>query len=264
MNTHINEANLSEAIGNGEIVVYYQPRIRLVGTQAGGIHGFEALVRWEHPQLGTLRPLDFIPQAVEFGLISRLTECVLDQALARIAVWRSGGADYQVSVNLFPSILGDNKLIDFLSRTLSGYGVPAPSLTIDITETCFTDDVPSNLANLVRMRARGITLAMDDFGTGTTSLIQIHTRPFAEVKIDQSIITRLDNLHEAKRAVGKMIPLIQQLGLRACAVGIETRQGYEFLQQLGCDLGQGYFMSPPLPADQVSAWVGKWSAGPRA
>ena len=242
---------LRAAIAERSLCVYYQP-IMLLDRQRITVKGVEALVRWNHPDKGLLPPNEFIPAAEESGLIGPLTEFVLDEGLRQINQWRKNyNLDLEISVNLAPQLLGDAALPDRLIDVLNQFNIQGSRLTLEITETGVTEDVPNNIANLTRFRVKDVNISIDDFGTGYSSLVQIYRMPFNELKIDKSFVMEFDESKEAQTIVKAIIDLAHDLGLKVCAEGVETESTLHHLVELGCDLAQGYFISRPVPPDQI-------------
>ncbi|HKK15928.1 MAG TPA: EAL domain-containing response regulator [Gammaproteobacteria bacterium] len=257
--SQISAERLKAAIYDRELFLLYQPKLSLREDKIT-LEGVEALVRWQHPEKGVIPPFEFIPLAEETGLIAPLTEYVLDEALEQVNKWQTDhGLTLDVSVNLAPQLLGDTSIPDRMNRLLSQHTVKSQQLTIEITETGLMQDIPTNVANLMRFRVKGMNISIDDFGTGYSSLVQIFRMPFNELKIDKSFVMELDDNNEARTIVHAIIDLAHNLGLSVCAEGIETESSLRYLQEQGCDLGQGFFMSRPIPAEEIPAWNVKWN-----
>jgi diguanylate cyclase (GGDEF)-like protein/PAS domain S-box-containing protein len=241
---------LPAAIESGEIVVHFQPKFDL---QSGALDSAEALVRWEHPQLGRLGPGAFLPLAEQTGLMRALTLRVLDEALAQCARWRAEGLDLTVAVNLGTANLLDAGLPVDVVTLLADHGVDPSRLQLEITETIVAADPVRVIAIMNRLRALGVTLSLDDFGTGSSSLAYLRELPVQELKIDKSFILGLEDDPQAATIVQTIVELGHNLGLRCVGEGIETEHVYRLLADLGCDYGQGFLMGRPMPAGELTA-----------
>ena len=240
-------AQLRRGIERGELVVHYQPKLPLQGQ--GGC-GVEALVRWNHPQLGWIQPDGFIPLAEQTGVIKGLTERVLEVAISQCARWRETGLDVRFSVNVSSRTLLDHDLPQLISTLLRRYSVPAGSLQLEITESRSVADLRRAQTVLLDLRAMGITIAIDDFGTGFSSLSQLQQLPVDEIKIDRSFVMRMETDRDDAVLVRSIIELGRNLGLRVTAEGVETASVHETLRRLGCDFAQGFHLGRPVPAEE--------------
>ena len=244
---------LTHAVESGNFVLHYQPQLDL---RTGEISSVEALIRWPHPRLGLVPPLDFLPLAEGAGLMNSLTEVVLDQALAQCAVWRLGGRTLGVSVNVSVSNLLHPEFVDMVHGRLSHHRVPASTLTLEITETSLIRDFAACQAVIATLRDLGIAVSIDDFGAGFTSLAYLGDLAASELKLDITFITRLTSQRAQDLAlVRATIQLAHTLGLRVVAEGIEDGVTLDLLTGVGCDLAQGYFIGRPIPADQLATAV---------
>jgi diguanylate cyclase (GGDEF)-like protein len=241
---------LREAIARGELVLHYQPKFDL---RTGELSSAEALVRWHHPSRGEIPPGDFIPLAEHTGLIHPLSLHVLDQALAQCRAWRDEGFDIGVAVNVSPHNLVGGALPGDVARLLAKWGVPAGSLRIEITESTVMGDPVRARQVLEQLQAMGVALAVDDFGTGHSSLAYLKRLPVDELKIDRSFVMNMASDDNDAVIVRSTIDLAHNLGLRVVAEGVECEDAARTLAELGCDLAQGYYFSRPLPAPRVTA-----------
>jgi diguanylate cyclase (GGDEF)-like protein len=246
------QSDLRHGIGRGELVLHYQPKVELA---TGRPSGMEALVRWQHPQLGLLGPDKFIPIAEESGLIELVTTAVLDQALHQVAQWRDAGDVLPVSVNVAARTLADAAFPDAVVAALQRHGVSPDLLTLEITESALIAD--PERANLVleRLREYGIDISIDDFGTGYSSIAHLRTMPPHELKIDRSFVMRMGEDPRDESIVRAVIDLAKSLNLRVVGEGVEDANAMAALRALGCDEAQGYHISRPLPAAQLIAWL---------
>jgi len=241
---------LRAAVENEQLVLHYQPQVDLRNGETTAV---EALVRWPHPRLGTIPPLDFLPLAEEAGLMGPLTRLVLERALAQCAVWRSGGSRLAVSVNVSSSNLLDPGFIDMVRASLRRHRVPASALILEITETTIIRDFESCKQVIEELRSLGIAVSIDDFGSGFTSLAYLGGLAVSELKLDRTFIGGLtaEGREQDVKLVRATIELGHALGLLVVAEGIETCASLETLSLLGCDRAQGYFTGRPVPAHEV-------------
>jgi diguanylate cyclase (GGDEF)-like protein len=245
-------SDLAHAVEHRELQVYFQPKL---DPASGVVTGAEALARWHHDDHGFVPPDVFIPLAEHSGLIRPLTMHILEVALRRCATWRRAGRALQVAVNLSPNALLDTTLPEAVTHLLGATGVPADALTLEITESTIMADPTGNLATLHRLHAVGVKLSIDDFGTGHSSLSRLRDLPIHEVKIDKSFVQRLAADHRDRAVVRSTVQLGHALGLQVVAEGVEDATTLAHLAGEGCDVVQGYFISPPLPADQFDTWL---------
>jgi diguanylate cyclase (GGDEF)-like protein len=246
-------SDFRRALKSEEFVVHYQPIIEVDGSDPCGA---EALVRWEHPELGLIPPSDFIPIAEQSGLIGGLTRHVLDRAIAECTGWRNAGADLTVSVNLSVRDLLDRDLPREIDRMLANHGLSPEALKLEITESMIMSDPERALATVTRLREAGLRISVDDFGTGYSSLAYLKRLPINELKIDRSFVSPMLKDESDLIIVRSTINLGHDLGLRVVAEGVEDERTLKQLELLGCDLAQGYHMSRPLTADAFAEWIG--------
>jgi diguanylate cyclase (GGDEF)-like protein len=242
---------LRHAVEHNELRLYYQPKISLASST---VHAAEALIRWVHPTKGLVPPALFIPFAEHTGYIKALTRWVLEEAIRQCGVWRRDGLDLQVSVNISARDLMNRDLPDAISALLSEHGVPAGMVCLEITESGFMEDPAHAQKVLERLASIGLQLSIDDYGTGYSSLSYIMQLPVTELKIDRSFVSHMTDSRDLTTIVRSTIELGHSLGLKVVAEGVEDGQGFALLRELGCDGAQGYFMSPPLPADAFRRW----------
>jgi diguanylate cyclase len=243
---------LRAAVEGEHLVVHYQPQVDL---RNGDTIAAEALVRWQHPRLGLIPPLDFLPLAEEAGLMGPLTRLVLQQALAQYAIWRAAGRRLAMSVNVSSSTLLDPGFIDMVRDALLRHRVPAPALILEITETTIIRDFTACKSVIEDLRSLGLGVSIDDFGSGFTSLAYLGSLPITELKLDRSFIGGLSShgREQDVKLVRATIELGHALGLLVVAEGIETLATLELLALLGCDRAQGYFTGRPVAAQEFEA-----------
>ncbi|MFV2056103.1 MAG: EAL domain-containing protein [Thiohalomonadales bacterium] len=244
--------DLNAAIMQGELVVHYQPTINL---QKNAVSGLEALVRWQHPQHGLLFPDQFIPLAEQSGLIDDLTWVVLEHISIQYQEWRNYDWAPMIGVNMSANTLKELDLPEKMRSLLQKYKLQPSHLILEITETALMQELIKSLDVLTRLRMSGLQLSIDDFGTGYSSLVQLHRAPFSEIKIDRSFIMEMLNDKEAHAIVETVILLGHKLGMKVVAEGVETLEHLTLLNSLGCDLAQGYYISRPIPGEQILPWL---------
>jgi diguanylate cyclase (GGDEF)-like protein/PAS domain S-box-containing protein len=244
-------SQLRLAVENNELQLYYQPKIDL---NKGKCTGVEALLRWHHKEKGMIPPDIFVPLAEQTGLIKPLTYWVLNTAMSQYANWSKLGLDIAIAVNLSAKNLDDDDLPDMIAKKLEYWSVPAEDLILEITETSIISDPAKALEVLTRLDDMGITLSIDDYGTGYSSLAYIKKLPVDEIKIDRSFVANIILNHEDAVIVKSTIDLAHALGMRIVAEGVEDKETAERLRLLNCDYVQGYYFSRPLPVDQVTSW----------
>jgi diguanylate cyclase (GGDEF)-like protein len=245
-------AELRQAIETDELVLHYQPKVSL---RTGEVTGVEALVRWQHPARGLLAPDQFVPLAERTGVVAGLTRWVVNAALAQHCAWREEGIDLSVAVNLAAANVVDATLPDVIAGLLSRHGVSGDRLECEISEHTVMADPVRAADVLERVRALGVRLSLDDFGTGHSSLAYLGRLPLDEVKIDRSFVSGMTDDENDAVIVRSTIDLARNLGLAVVAEGVESAEVMAELQRLGCHTAQGFHLSRPLPADELSAWL---------
>ncbi|GAB3349068.1 putative bifunctional diguanylate cyclase/phosphodiesterase [Modestobacter lapidis] len=249
--------DLRRAIDAGELVLHFQPKVAMPGSAVSGV---EALVRWQHPQRGMIPPASFIPLAERTPLIRPLTRYVLSAALEQCARWRAAGRTLTVAVNISARNLLDERFVDDVTELLVRWQVPAGCLELELTESAIMADPDRAQEILTRLADVGITLSIDDFGAGYTSLAHLKGLPVHQLKIDRTFVAEMAADHRDADIVRSIVELGHNLGLTTVAEGIEDQVTWDRLSDLGCDVAQGYFMCRPLPADQLERWFDSVSA----
>jgi len=244
--------DLRPAIQRNEIHLHFQPKISLPD---GAICGAEALVRWEHGELGWLSPDDFIPAAEQSGTIVHLTRFVLAAAIKQCRDWRDSGHALRVSVNLSSRDLQDEYLPYYILQLLKEHDVPPNWLTLEITENSVMQDIHHAIAVLECLRDIGVEISMDDFGTGHSSLAQIKNMPLHEIKIDKSFVMTLMTDDQNKAIVQTTIELAHNMKLKVVAEGVEDEDTLRQICDMGCEEAQGHFLSKPVPAAELIDWL---------
>ena len=237
------------ALERGEFIVYYQPKVDMHSRR---IIGVEALVRWQPPEHGMLPPMRFIPLIEQTALVGPLTLHVIEQALRQLVAWRRSGIELELSVNLSARNLIDAELPGRIASLLEQHGIPAERLTVEVTESAAVIDRGRAVAGLEALRASGVGVSIDDFGTGNASIEYLATLPASEIKIDRSFITDILEDRRSEAIVRSTIELARNLELTVVAEGIESEAVMDHLATLGCEVGQGFFISRPLPADELA------------
>jgi diguanylate cyclase (GGDEF)-like protein len=243
--------DLDDAAAAGQLEVHYQPTVRLSDERTTG---FEALVRWNHPERGLIPPVEFIPLAEETGAISGIGRWVLREALRQGAAWSAGtGVPLRMAVNLSPRQFQDGDVAAMVATVLDETGFPAAQLTLEVTEGVLVRDVDSVVAELEALRAMGIRIAIDDFGTGFSGLSYLRHLPADILKIDRSFVSDLPTGRSATTLISSIVELARTLGLDVVAEGVETDDQRRALVDLRCASAQGYFFARPEPAGLAGA-----------
>jgi diguanylate cyclase (GGDEF)-like protein len=256
------EHDLRLALVREELVVYYQPVINL---RYWRVAGFEALVRWQHPTQGFIPPDKFIPLAEETGLIAAIDQWVLKTACQQLVTWQQQSPDHQdliISSNMVVNDLMATEALSVIDRILAETGLDGKYLTLEITESMLIEQIQAMALVLEQLQARHIRVSIDDFGTGYSSLSYLHRLPVNAFKIDRSFVMQIETTPKNAEIVKTIITLSNRLELKVIAEGIETEAQLNYLQQLNCDLGQGYFFAPPLPAAAATEFLTNFKVAP--
>ncbi|MCG2576219.1 EAL domain-containing protein [Dechloromonas sp. XY25] len=249
------ETDLRRAVVRGQLELFYQPQIR---SADGRLAGVEALLRWRHPERGLVSPIEFIPLAEEAGIITELGEWALAEAARQIVAWRRQGvAVPRMAVNLSPRQFHAADLADRVERILAAAGAANEWIELEITESAAMAHPEGAVQVLRRLRARGIHVAMDDFGTGHSSLAMLRTLPLNVLKLDRSFVQHLPESETDAAVASAVVTLARRLGLSVVAEGVETEAQKHFLADIGCDLLQGFLFARPLPAGEFEAWLAR-------
>jgi diguanylate cyclase (GGDEF)-like protein len=244
------QQELRLALEREELVLFYQPRVDLTD---GSVAGVEALIRWRHPERGLLAPSEFLPVAERSGLIEPITDWVLRRALRDEAEWRALGVPWTVAVNVSARNLESPQLHRTVRELISADGGTSDRLHLEVTETALAMDATAAAEVVSSLAGEGLTIAIDDFGIGYTSLSQLRTLPVSEIKIDRTFVSDLDDNAQDRAIVRSIIELGHSLGFRVTAEGVETRGVAEWLTAAGCDHAQGFLWSKPLPWRELAA-----------
>ncbi|POH69255.1 EAL domain-containing protein [Cryobacterium sp. TMN-39-2] len=245
-------AELRTALLEDQLLLHYQPKVDLA---VGTVRGVEALVRWDHPVRGLLYPDAFLALVEEAGLMPAMTQIVFEKALDQTARWQEQGRTLSVAVNLSASSLVDVELPDRIADMVAARGLVPSVLVLEITEDFLMGDRERAHAILTRLRDLGVRIAVDDFGTGYSSLAYLRDLPIDELKLDKSFVMPMADDPRAAALVASTIDLAHSLGLRMVAEGVESSVAYADLAGHGCDVAQGFFISPPVPVAELDAWL---------
>jgi EAL domain-containing protein (putative c-di-GMP-specific phosphodiesterase class I) len=243
------ELDLRKAFANGEFELFYQP---LINLNTDTVSGFEALLRWRHPDRGMIAPAEFIPLAEEIGLIVPLGEWVLRQACSEAVRWPAG---LKIAVNLSPSQFRNRGVVKAVVNALAYSQLPPNRLELEITESVLLGETDANLATLHQLREIGVSISMDDFGTGYSSLSYLRCFPFDKIKIDRSFVKELSERADCVAIIRAVAGLGLSLGIATTAEGIETTEQLERVRAEGCTEVQGYLFSPPRPASELGQFI---------
>ena len=245
---------LQRALDAQRLHMVYQPKISL---RDGSLRQVEALVRWQDPDLGTVKPSDFVPLAEEHGLIHELTQWGLRTILKQWLDWRDDGLDTCIAFNISALSVQHLDFPDLVERMCRALGGPTDRLVLELTEGA-TQPLVKLMDALTRFRIKGIGLAIDDFGTGYSSLMQLRQLPFTEVKIDQAFVADVPHSRDSRLIIQAVTDLAHGLGLIATAEGVETLDQLRIVRELGCDCVQGYLLSAPLEPQNLKGWIQKF------
>jgi EAL domain-containing protein (putative c-di-GMP-specific phosphodiesterase class I) len=245
---------LERALLNNRLHMAYQPKVSLVD---GTLKRVEALVRWDHPERGSISPSQFVPLAERHGLIDQLTQWGLRTALRQWRAWRSEGIHTTLAFNISALSLDQLDFPDLVERIAKALEVPPEALVLELTEGA-TQPLVKLMDTLTRFRIKGIGLAIDDFGVGYSTLMQLRQLPFTELKIDRFFVDDAATARDSMLIVRSIIELAHGLGLTVTAEGVETTAQLRLLRRLGCDVAQGFLIAKPLAPGALGPWVTGW------
>ena len=250
------EGDLRRALERDELALHYQPIVSLESSQ---IVGFEALLRWRHPERGLVYPTDIIPLAEETNLILPIGEWAMQHACAQLRAWQDGHPERRISVsiNLSGKQFLQKHLVDQVGKTLRDSGIRPGTLSLELTESVIMDNADSAIARLMGLRELDVKLDVDDFGTGYSSLSYLHKLPIDTLKIDRSFVNKLDKGPESVEIINLIVTLARNLGLSVSAEGLETREQVDQVRRMACELGQGFFFARAVDADAAGALLGR-------
>lgn len=245
------QRDLRHAIARNELMLHFQPKIQA----SGEVSGVEALLRWTHPQRGSVSPAQFIPVAERFGLIGELGQWVMQEACRHVRMWMDEGQEIAVAVNLSPHQLRQPDLAQRVREVLVKHNVPPRLLILEITESAAMDDIEASIRVFDMLADIGVQLSIDDFGTGYSSLSYLRRLPAKQLKIDRSFVKDLDDSPDAQAIVEAVIRLSHALGLKVVAEGVETHDQATLLIHFGCDELQGFLFAKPMPDAALRTWL---------
>jgi EAL domain-containing protein (putative c-di-GMP-specific phosphodiesterase class I)/CheY-like chemotaxis protein len=245
-------SEIESAVRNDEFEPFFQPKVDLA---TGELRGGEALARWRHPLHGWVMPLSFIGVLESHGQMNAMTLSILKKAATRCRAWRDKGSKATVSVNISRVSLVDVTLADRLADTVEDCGIEPRDVVLEITETAAATHQGRVLENLSRLRMKGFGLSIDDFGTGYSSMQQLCRIPFTELKIDQSFVRNGSTNRTSRAVIESSLEIAQKLGINAVAEGVENEDEARLLREMGCTMGQGYYLGRPVPGAEFDAWV---------
>ena len=250
--------HLRDSIEKQYVSVEYQPKVPLDSSQEE--YAVEALCRLRHPDFGNVFPDHFIPIAEKDGLIAQLTDCVVCQSFRNLIAWREAGLQIRLALNVSPELLKTSEWSEQFMRRCQEFGIEPECITLEITESQSGATLDVALDVLTRLRLKGFTLSIDDFGTGFSSLATLYKLPFSELKIDKSFTFDLQESPEARALIETTIGMAQRLGLKVVAEGVETEAVFRELRAMGCQQAQGYFISKSIVADKVPQFFADWNS----
>jgi EAL domain-containing protein (putative c-di-GMP-specific phosphodiesterase class I)/ActR/RegA family two-component response regulator len=248
-------AALRDAIDLGQVVNYYQPRVTLTPGGDRVTEGVEAFVRWEHPHYGVVPPDNFILLAEQSQLIVPMTLKVIQNAIAQAKIWQNAGLNLSIAVKLPGDLLTHRELPDMLTGYLDGAGVDRRTIVLELRENEAMANTARTMEVLTRLRLKNLRLAIDNFGTGFTSLVELCRMPFNELNIDKSLSGATSQQEEVRRAVKSIVSMAHTLELDVCMKGIEDQEAFDFARSLGCAMAQGYYICAPVAPDAVDGAV---------
>ncbi len=244
-------ADFQRGLDSNDIVPYFQPQIDIRRNKVVGV---EALVRWQHPELGLFYPNVIIPMAEEGDFMSAMTQHIMEQSMDWAQHWKKGGLNLTISINMSASSIVDLSLPDVMESEVQRRGLGHGCIVLEVTEQTLMTELSTSLDILTRLRMKHLELSIDDFGTGHSSMLQLYRVPFTEIKIDRSFISKLADNEESYAIVEMTIALAHKLKMRTVAEGVEDAETLATLKRMGCDLVQGYYYAKPMPGDEIMGW----------
>ena len=251
----VSKEQMIRGIENEELEPWFQPKVEIGSKRVVGV---EALVRWPNGEGGMIFPDAFIPVAEEHGLIDALTFLVLKKSAAMQAEWQKHGLDLKISVNASMDSLYDLTFTERIVSQLSELNVDPSTFQLEVTESRLMEDVVRPLDNLLRLRMKKISLSIDDFGTGHSNLTQLRDLPFDELKLDRSFVQGAANDKRTESLLESSVDIARKLDMEIVVEGVETLDEWRRVEAMGCDVVQGYFVSRPLPGEDIPSWVENW------
>lgn len=252
----IGPADLQQALERAEFEPLFQPKVAL---QNGQVQGVEAFARWRHPVHGWISPALFVPALEALGQVDQLTWIILEKSVAALTAWRALGHDIPVSINMSSSTLAAPGFAERVASYLQQNKIDAAALIFEVTESDTVLNLPIFLENLTRLRMAGCGLSVDDFGTGHAKMQDLLRIPFSELKVDRSFVAGASLNHALEMVLQSSLDLCRKLKRLSVAVGVESKQDWDFLRDLGCDYAQGYYIAKPMDAAAIPAWLDEWA-----
>lgn len=247
---------IRDGIAAGQFEPFFQPKVELA---TGKVKSVEAFIRWRHPQHGILTPPAFIPVLEASGHMEELTWLVMERAVGACRGWHDRGLMLSVSINLSSASLAEAGLAERILSHIGQHGIDPQYLTIEITELMAMTDVPVCLENLARLRMKGFGLSIDDYGTAHSNVQQLLRIPFLDLKIDRSFVAGASQNQQMHIALSSCLDLAKKLRRNSVAVGVETREDWDLLRDLGCTYAQGFYIAKPMERDAIPGWIEEWS-----
>jgi len=245
------------AIKNESLEVYYQPQVNLHNRQ---VYGVEVLVRLDHPTLGIVSPDQFLSKIEQSDLMVHMTFIILRKALRDWSKWKKQGLELKLSVNISPFTLQRPEFVDELLEVMAEFSMPIDKICLEVTETTIAKDLSQELETLSRLNMRGIELALDDFGQDHASIERIQSLPINVLKLDKSFFIDRKNKQGQVTIIESCIAFAKRLNMLTVAEGIEGPEQWKLSGELGCDIAQGFYLSKPIPAKEVLAWMANWKS----
>ncbi len=256
-NIKFSRQELMRAIHQDELLVYFQPKIEIATRE---VIGAEALVRWNHPEMGVLGADAFIPLLEEYKLIDETTDVVMEKALMFQRLFSQHEVDFKIAVNLSVDCLDRLELPELVVARVAYESISPGSLILEVTESRLMQSLKEPLEILTRLRLKGIGLSIDDFGTGYSSLEKLQNFPFAELKIDKIFVTGASTNVASRAIIESSVDLARKLDMTVVAEGVETEEDWKLVEQLGCDIIQGFYVAQPMPATEFIEWMNDWQS----
>lgn len=250
---------ISQGMEADQFVPFYQPKVTLQGMKLVGV---EALIRWKHPIRGLIPAGVFLPMLRDSFLFDELTLLVLDKSIAQCRRWRDHGLDVPVSVNLSPELLTDPGFADRVDAKVHDHELPPDKLVIEVSEAAVAQYITNALDSFVQLRMKGFGLAIDDYGTGHCARAQLERIPASEMKIDRKMLAGAARGGPLKEKLKQSVDVARELGFKSVAEGIENQDEWDVVNELGCDMAQGYFIARPMAGEALPEWHQFWSVDP--
>jgi len=256
LKTNVSKQEIFDAVKSNQFTTWYQPKVSIAN---GEWLGAEALSRWIHPEKGMIQPMEYIPVLEEMGVIDQLTWHQISVVAEDIKTWISQEKKIIISINISPSMLSDMYLPNRLCEITKGCGVSHDQIILEITESMMIENLSCSLETMARMRLRGFSLSMDDFGTGYANLQQLERMPCFELKMDKSLVTGATKKANLRIMLESNIVMAQKMDIKTVGEGVETQDDWFLLEEIGCDIGQGYMIGRPMPFNDLEEWYSDWN-----